>query len=172
MNNPTSLAQSPYPGIQPYMDLPGVGTTGLAPYQGASGLAGAAELISPGAAAAPLAAAASAKTGAFSLANLGELKGVIDRMGGIDGLMNSMGKFQKVVSGVQQMAPMLKLFTGFGKGKTNGKSSSDEFEYKPSKRRRRKPSSSRKRRNPSKRYKKRSTSRRNSPSHSSRKKRR
>lgn len=39
-------------------------------------------------------------------------------MGGIDGIVNSMGKVQKVMSGFQQMAPMVKLFMGsFGKGK-------------------------------------------------------
>lgn len=47
-----------------------------------------------------------------------QIKGIIDRMGGIDGIVNSMGKVQKVMSGFQQMAPMVKLFMGsFGKGK-------------------------------------------------------
>lgn len=47
-----------------------------------------------------------------------QIKGIIDRMGGIDGIVNSMGKVQKVMSGFQQMAPMVKLFMGsFGKNK-------------------------------------------------------
>ncbi|KAF9114894.1 hypothetical protein BGX30_006461, partial [Mortierella sp. GBA39] len=88
---------SPYPGIQGYPDfgapggLPG-GAPGFAPYYGPEGLAGTAEIIPPvsaaasaapaaaaAAAAAPVAAAAeTAKTG-FSLAQLGDLKGLIDR---------------------------------------------------------------------------------------------
>ncbi|MCQ6561622.1 aminotransferase [Paenibacillus mendelii] len=64
--------------------------------------------------------AAPAKAGGFSLANLGggikDLQGIVDRMGGIDGILSTMTKVQKVVGSVQQMAPLIKLLAGsFGK---------------------------------------------------------
>jgi hypothetical protein len=55
----------------------------------------------------------SAKSGLpFSLTNLNDLKSIVDRMGGIEGVLTTMGKFQKFMSTVQQFAPMLKLFMG------------------------------------------------------------
>ncbi|UVI30932.1 hypothetical protein [Paenibacillus spongiae] len=60
--------------------------------------------------------AASAKGGGFSLANLGgslkDLQGIVDRMGGLDGILTTMTKVQKVVGSVQQMAPLIKLLAG------------------------------------------------------------
>jgi hypothetical protein len=48
--------------------------------------------------------------------SLQEIKNVIDRMGGIDGVLNMLQKASKVMQTVQQMAPMLKLLVGsFGK---------------------------------------------------------
>ncbi|MGF7047606.1 hypothetical protein J2T13_002111 [Paenibacillus sp. DS2015] len=144
---PSLDSQYIYPGISPFGNIPQVESSALTPFQGgAAGLPapsagfGAAEWINPVVEVAPVAAATAAKTG-FSLANLGELKGVIDRMGGIDGIVSSMGKFQKVMSGVQQMAPMVKLVMGsFGKGSTKGTSSEDGdgMFYVPPKRRRKK----------------------------------
>ena len=140
---------SPYPGIQGYPDfgapggLPG-GAPGFAPYYGPEGLAGTAEIIPPvsaAASAAPAAAAAAAAKTGFSLAQLGDLKGLIDRVGGIDGIVNSVGKFQKVMTGMQQIAPMFKLFAGLGKGKTN---SSNDGEYRPRRRKKSKKSPSKK----------------------------
>ncbi|WP_370001761.1 hypothetical protein [Paenibacillus sp. RC84] len=47
--------------------------------------------------------------------NINQIKGFIDRMGGIEGVIGTMGKVQKFVGSVQQFAPMLKLmFSGFG----------------------------------------------------------
>jgi hypothetical protein len=48
----------------------------------------------------------------FNISNLNDLKVMIDRMGGIEGVLATMGKFQKFMSTVQQFAPMLKLFMG------------------------------------------------------------
>lgn len=48
-------------------------------------------------------------------------------MGGIDGIVSSMGKVQKVVEGFQQMAPMVKLVMGtFGKKKGSGSLAAEE----------------------------------------------
>lgn len=58
----------------------------------------------------------------FSLANLlkyanpTEIKGFVDRMGGLDGILSTVTKVQKVVGSVSQMAPLMKVFMGsFGK---------------------------------------------------------
>ncbi|CAM4488823.1 tyrosine protein kinase [Paenibacillus tarimensis] len=77
--------------------------------------------------------------GGFSLANLGELKGLIDRMGGLDGILGTMTKVQKLFSNVQQMAPMLKLLMGSigKKSAASVLSDDDEGEWRPSRRRRR-----------------------------------
>lgn len=68
--------------------------------------------------------------------SINDIKGFIDRMGGIDGIMNTMGKVQKVIQGVSQMAPMVKLVADAllpGKKKKDF----DEEDYSPTKRRRR-----------------------------------
>ncbi|GGD88140.1 hypothetical protein GCM10010911_53300 [Paenibacillus nasutitermitis] len=71
----------------------------------------AAEIINEGSAAAP------AKAGGFSLpSSLSDLKGFVDRMGGIDGIVSTMTKMQKVVGSITQMAPLIKVLAGsFGK---------------------------------------------------------
>ncbi|QYR21144.1 hypothetical protein KZ483_26140 [Paenibacillus sp. sptzw28] len=55
-------------------------------------------------------AAAPAKSG--SSFSLNDLKGIVDRMGGIDGIVSTMTKVQKVVSSVSQMAPLIKVLAG------------------------------------------------------------
>lgn len=119
-----SQIQPMYPGVDPhYPGFAEVEASGLVPYgQGTSGggfYGGGTpalqlfQLRHP-----PLPA-----DSGFSLANLGELKGMIDRFGGIDGIMNGVAKMQKVVGGIQQMAPMMKLVMGilpFGKNKNSG----------------------------------------------------
>lgn len=87
-------------------------------------------------------AAAPAKGGGFSLGNLNEIKGFVDRMGGIDGILNTMTKVQKVVGSVQQFAPLMKVLMGsFGSKKgaasTASDSGSDGGEWRPPSRRRR-----------------------------------
>lgn len=79
------------------------------------------------------AAAATSKSGF----NIGDLKGIFDRMGGVEGIVSTMGKVQKVMQSVQQFAPMAKMLVGvFGKSK-NKDNEDDEYFYKPSRRRRR-----------------------------------
>lgn len=55
--------------------------------------------------------------------NLNQVKGFIDRMGGIDGIVGTMTRVQKMVSSFQQVAPMLKLLIGsFASAKASAKS--------------------------------------------------
>ena len=49
---------------------------------------------------------------ATGLPNLADLKLIIDRMGGIDGILSTVQKVQKIVGTVQQFAPMIKLLAG------------------------------------------------------------
>jgi|HigsolmetaGSP12D_1036236.scaffolds.fasta_scaffold00107_8 hypothetical protein len=68
--------------------------------------------------------AAPAAKGGFNLENL---KGIIDRMGGIDGIIGTVGKVQKIVGVVQQMAPLFSLFLKKGgTAETANKSSGRE----------------------------------------------
>lgn len=53
----------------------------------------------------------------FNISNIGDLKAMVDRMGGIEGVLATVGKFQKFMSTMQQMAPMIKLFMGNKGGK-------------------------------------------------------
>ncbi|NIK77995.1 hypothetical protein FHS15_003133 [Paenibacillus castaneae] len=78
-----------------------------------------------------------AKTG-FSLASLGEIKGYLDRLGGIDGILSTVTKVQKVMSSVSQMAPLVKVLMGSFK-KSSSDSDDDDGEWKPKRRKRRKP---------------------------------
>lgn len=134
--------QPMYPGVEPH--YPGFGeveASAVVPYgQGVAGgnlYGAAAQVVAP----APVPTPASGSSG-FSLANIGELKGMIDRFGGIDGIMSGIGKMQKVVGGIQQMAPMMKLVMGilpFGKGKSNNSAADADYEeYTPPRRRKRK----------------------------------
>ncbi|MFD0695728.1 aminotransferase [Paenibacillus sp. GCM10027628] len=74
--------------------------------------------------------------------NFKQIQGFVERMGGIDGILGTMGKVQKFMASFQQMAPMMKvLFNSIGKGKV--KSSDTELEdLIPRKRKRRKKSGS------------------------------
>ncbi|MCZ8516270.1 hypothetical protein O9H85_28525 [Paenibacillus filicis] len=57
-----------------------------------------------------------AAAGAGSGFNIGQLKTIVDRLGGIEGIVSTFGKVQQVVQTMSQMAPMLKLLLGsFGK---------------------------------------------------------
>lgn len=48
-------------------------------------------------------------SGLFSGFNLGQIKTFIDRMGGIEGVLDTVSKVQKVMQSVQQIAPMIRL---------------------------------------------------------------
>jgi hypothetical protein len=121
-----------YPGVRSYgypqggqqQAYPGVGE-----YPEAYGAYGQESLPVPG--------GAPAKKNLLSGLNLNEINNMINRMGGIDGILNTMGKVQKLVSSVQQMAPMLKLVAGsFLSSKKNN--DDDEYDSLPRRRRRRK----------------------------------
>ena len=130
---PPELPSTPhhYPGVNPYgpsnVDIVEASSYLPYPYQPQA-------TPSLPAAIAPVAEAPT-KTGGLSMPNLGEIKGMIDRLGGLDGIMGHIGRFQKVMSSVQQFAPMAKLLMGslpgFGKaaaGLTNSQPGElDEF---------------------------------------------
>ncbi|WP_219835348.1 hypothetical protein [Paenibacillus sp. R14(2021)] len=101
--------------------------------------------VLPAAAAAVTETKSDTKSG-FNLANsLSDIKGVVDRMGGIDGIVSTMGKVQKVVGSITQMAPLIKVLAGsFGKkGAADATIAEDESSKpKPRKRRRRRPGAS------------------------------
>jgi hypothetical protein len=78
-----------------------------------------------------------AKAGGFNMPSLNEIKGFVDRIGGLDGILSTVGKVQKVVSSVSQMAPLVKVLMGSFK-KDAGDSSDDGIEVVPKKRKRRK----------------------------------
>jgi len=108
--------QSPFPGISdPFF---GGSNNQMVPFDPAQfqnpqpiPVPPAAEMIADNAAATP------AKAGGFSLpSSLSDLKGFVDRMGGIDGIVSTMTKMQKVVGSITQMAPLIKVLAGsFGK---------------------------------------------------------
>lgn len=61
--------------------------------------------------------APAAAAGGGSSLNLGQVKGFIDKMGGIEGIVGTMTKVQKFMASFQQMAPMIKLLmSSFGSG--------------------------------------------------------
>ncbi|MFC5651408.1 tyrosine protein kinase [Paenibacillus solisilvae] len=58
-------------------------------------------------------AAKPAKAGGFNLGNsLNDIKGIVDRMGGIDGIVTTMTKVKEVVGSISQMAPLIKVLAG------------------------------------------------------------
>lgn len=111
-----SLAQESFPGIEgPFPGPPGSGFANptILPAQAVQG---------------------AAKGGLpFNLSNLNELKGLVDRLGGIEGIMANIGKVQKFMSTMQQIAPMIKLFLPGKKGAADA----DSDEEAPVRRRRR-----------------------------------
>jgi hypothetical protein len=67
-----------------------------------------------------------------------DIKNIVDRMGGIEGIMGMANKVNSMFKTFQQMAPMFKLLMGsFGKAKTaNSRRSSYKRKRKPRSRRR------------------------------------
>lgn len=74
-------------------------------------------------------------SGLLSGFNLGQIKTMIDRMGGIEGVLDTVSKVQKVMQSVQQLAPMIRLLMP----KLNKADEDDyiEEDYRPRPRRRR-----------------------------------
>ncbi|MFD0672261.1 aminotransferase [Cohnella sp. GCM10027633] len=85
--------------------------------------------------AAPAASGASALLSKlpFNIQNLNDVKALVDRMGGIEGVIATAGKVQKFMSTVQQVAPLIKLFMG---KKGSSSSSSGVSTSRPRRRRR------------------------------------
>ncbi|WP_244209114.1 aminotransferase [Paenibacillus ferrarius] len=82
--------------------------------------------------------AAGGSSNPLSGLNLKQIAGFVERMGGIDGIIGSMGKVQKFMNTFQQMAPMVKtLFASIGKGKVNSSKEVEEI-FKPKRKRRKK----------------------------------
>lgn len=125
-----------YPGLNPYEVLD------LAPLKAeASAFApfaqGGSSLSLPAAAATETTTAAATSGSGFSLANLG---GMIEKFGGIEGILSTVGKVQKVMQTVQQFAPMAKMIAGLIPGKKGakllgGNSGGALDEYRPRRRR-------------------------------------
>ncbi|WP_025677453.1 hypothetical protein [Paenibacillus massiliensis] len=119
-----------YPGVSPYEQAPQVDSPGLVPYAPQDS-----DLLTS------TSASTDSKGGLLGgLASLGEIKGFIDRMGGVDGMIATIGKVQKVMSTMQQFAPMAKLIMGslpFGKGGGKGLLATDDSydDYDPPRRR-------------------------------------
>lgn len=70
--------------------------------------------------------------------SLTDIKGFVDRIGGLDGILTTVGKVQKVVSSVSQMAPLVKVILGSFKKDAGDDASDDGLEFVPKKRKRRK----------------------------------
>ncbi|WP_159888468.1 hypothetical protein [Paenibacillus puerhi] len=80
----------------------------------------------------------SAAGGSGSSFNIQQVKQLVDRLGGIDGIVDTFGKMQKMVQSVQQMAPMIKLLMGsFGKGRKAAAAEEEIVEERRPRRRRR-----------------------------------
>jgi hypothetical protein len=94
-------------------------------------------------------AAAGGSSNPLSGLNMKQISGFVERMGGIDGILGTMGKVQKFMSSFQQMAPMVKtIFGALGKGKV---ASGDSVEvFKPKRKRRKKSGSAGRRKGGSK----------------------
>lgn len=108
---------SPYPGLEnPYMG--GISNMPV-PYTPQT------QLISGGGAGAAGGSGGGSGGGAGGLLgslNMNQIKGFVDKMGGIDGIVSTMTRVQKMVSSFQQMAPMLKLLMGSFGAKAAAKS--------------------------------------------------
>ncbi|MDT9726894.1 hypothetical protein DUZ99_18100 [Xylanibacillus composti] len=75
------------------------------------------------------------------------MKQMIDRLGGIDGIMNTVTKLNKMMQTFQQMGPMLKLLAGSFLPKAATNDADDDYDFdRPRRRRRRRRRSSKRRR--------------------------
>jgi hypothetical protein len=100
-----------YPGIggNPYSDF-AQGGGFPTPYEG-GGLTGATT------------GATSSASNLLNGLNLTQIKGFIDKMGGVEGIIGAMSKVQKFIGGFQQVAPMLKvLFNSISSKKSRASS--------------------------------------------------
>ncbi|MGG4218107.1 tyrosine protein kinase [Paenibacillus jamilae] len=133
-------SSTPYPGLDPYSEVPQVDSSAVVPYEAPANVTDSA-VVTPD----PAPAKGGLLGGLGNLGNLNDIKGFIDRMGGIDGIVATVGKVQKIMSSVQQFAPMAKLIMGSlpAFNKNASKNSPTEVaqeldEYTPPRRRRKK----------------------------------
>ncbi|WP_144027526.1 hypothetical protein [Paenibacillus selenitireducens] len=70
--------------------------------------------------------------------SMNDIKGFIDRMGGIDGIVSTLSKVQKVMQSVSQMAPMVKLMADTLLPRKKKKKGDDDDDFPTKRRRRRK----------------------------------
>lgn len=111
---------SPYPGLEnPYMGVSNLPV----PYYPQN------TQIIPGGGAGGAGGGSSGGGGLLGSLNFNQIKGFVDKMGGIDGIVSTMTRVQKVVSSFQQMAPMLKLLMSSFGAKAAAKSVSRKKGY-------------------------------------------
>jgi hypothetical protein len=116
----------------------GFGAGGAAAQAGAGSGGGGGLLASLFGGGAPAAAGAGGGGGGIlGGMNMGQIKNIIDRMGGINGIMDGIGKAQKFMGTMQQFAPMAKVLLGAFAGKKTAEAEEDELEGIPRRRRRR-----------------------------------
>ncbi len=90
-----------------------------------------------------------ASSNPFSNFSFKDIKGFVDRMGGVEGMMSTLTKVQKTMQTFQQMAPMLKLLIPKLGGAKSASLDDDDYYYRRRRRRRRVKSRSGRRRKPS-----------------------
>lgn len=142
-----SYNQGVYPGPSSYTDFPGMAGTQLPAEStmfaqppvttGTGGEGGGLTTLFGGGSGGSAGGASSG--GGF---NLQQVSKILDRLGGIEGIVDTFSKMQKMVQSFQQFAPLIKVLLGsFGKGKAK-----DDEKTKPRRRRRRRRRSSRRNR--------------------------
>ncbi|MEX2414723.1 MAG: hypothetical protein WD424_01155 [Paenibacillaceae bacterium] len=77
-----------------------------------------------------------ASSNILSNLNFKDIKGFVDRMGGIEGMMSTVTKVQKMMQTFQQMAPMLRLLLPKLGTKSASLNDDDEAYYRRRRRRR------------------------------------
>jgi len=88
-----------------------------------------------------------ASSNPFANFSFKDIKGFVDRMGGIEGVMGALTKVQKTMQTFQQMAPMLKLLIPkLGGGATSASLDEDAIAYYRRRRRRKSKANARRRR--------------------------
>lgn len=148
MNNQRDHSRRPVHIHQGPYEFPGNGSypmQGYSGYPGSEASFGGGQFVQqPPAAPDPVGGASlfGGAGGAGKAGMLGDLQSLVTRMGGIDGIMSTVGKFQKIVSTVQQLSPMLRLFMKNKASSSDGLVDADDIP-----RRRRRKRKGRRRRN-------------------------
>lgn len=88
----------------------------------------------PAAPYAPAAPSSGGSSGLLSNFSMNDIKGFIDRMGGVEGILSTVGKVQKFAQTFSQFAPMVKLLIPKLGASNND---DDDYSYRPRRRRRR-----------------------------------